>query len=190
MAELARTMAAAVGALGIQPYHLLGNSFGGRLALWLAVQFANRIQTLTLIAPAAIRLEGQPPLSPDERAKAMFAHPERLGPRPPEDPAVTAKQDALTRRLAGPPRDPELERRLAELAVPVLVLLGTEDRIVPKEVGRLYRELLPTSYVFFVYDAAHQVDVDRPEACAALIHDFVDRQEGFLVARRSGLLYP
>ena len=38
MAELAATMAAAVSALGIDKFNLMGTSFGGKAALWLAVQ--------------------------------------------------------------------------------------------------------------------------------------------------------
>ena len=61
MQELARTMAQAVTNLGIERFNLMGNSFGGKLALWLAVQFPERVQALALVAPAAIRLEGGVP---------------------------------------------------------------------------------------------------------------------------------
>jgi hypothetical protein len=40
-----------------------------------------------------------------------------------------------------------------------------------------------------VYDADHVIDVDRPEAFAAVVEDFISGPEGFLVARESGLLY-
>ena len=64
----------------------MGNSFGGKLALWLAVQQPERVQALILVAPAAIRPEGNVPpqaLSPEELMARLYAHPERQAPLPP-----------------------------------------------------------------------------------------------------------
>ena len=58
MAELAATMAAALTAMQIDRYHLLGTSFGGKVALWLAAQQPERVLGLVLEAPAAIRPVG------------------------------------------------------------------------------------------------------------------------------------
>ena len=55
MPDLAHTMAQAMTNLGLERYNLMGNSFGGKLALWLAVQQPERVQALVLVAPAAIR---------------------------------------------------------------------------------------------------------------------------------------
>jgi pimeloyl-ACP methyl ester carboxylesterase len=189
--ELARTMAAAIANLGIERYNLLGNSFGGRLALWLAVQFPERLQSLVLVAPAAILPEGprQRP-APDDRLGLLYAHPERQPPRPRPDPDVIEKQEALLARLARPPRDPDLEGRLPELSVPTLVLFGTLDRTIPPEVGRIYREKLPSCHLVYVYDAGHALDMDRPEAFASVVTDFLARREGFIVTATSGLINP
>jgi pimeloyl-ACP methyl ester carboxylesterase len=191
MAELASTMAQAVANLGIERYSVMGNSFGGKLALCLAVQCPERLKALILVAPAAIRLEGAgPPSDPADRARMLYAHPERQPTRPPTDPEIVAKQQALTRRLIGPPRDEELEQRMATLDVPVLLLFGTLDRMAPSELGRLYCEKLPNCSFVLVYDAAHEVDADRPEAFVALANDFLERQGGFLVSQHSSRLFP
>ncbi|MCZ6873419.1 MAG: alpha/beta fold hydrolase, partial [bacterium] len=136
ISELAGTMLEAVTNLGRERFHLMGNSFGGKLALCMAVQQPQRIQTLILVGPAAIRPPGGEPLrtlSPEERLALLYAHPERQPPAAPTDPAVIAKQQALLRRLMGPARDEALERGMADLRVPVLVLFGTRDRIIPPE---------------------------------------------------------
>jgi alkanesulfonate monooxygenase SsuD/methylene tetrahydromethanopterin reductase-like flavin-dependent oxidoreductase (luciferase family) len=44
--------------------------------------------------------------------------------------------------------------------------------------------------LLLVYDAAHAIDGDRPEAFAAAVADFLERHEKFVVRRDSGLLYP
>lgn len=190
MAGLALTMAQAVTNLGIDRFDLLGTSFGGKLALWLAIQRPEGVQALVLAAPAAIRPEQAPLVSPEERRGMMYAHPERQAPVAPPDPEVIAKQEALVGRLMGPARDPELERHLSNLHVPVLVLFGTSDRVIPPEMGRVYRELLPNCHLVLVYDAAHAIDVDRPEAFVSVVADFLERREGFIVKRESGLINP
>ena len=103
---------------------------------------------------------------------------------------MAAKQQALVARLFGPPRDPALEAQMARLEVPTLVLFGTEDRLTPPELGRHYRAILPNCHLVLVYDAAHALDADRPEAFAALVTDFVARREQFVVREESGLRYP
>src|SRR5262249_39927026 len=122
MSELATTMARATEQLGLDEFNLLGTSFGGKTALWLALQAPRRVRALVLEAPAAIRPEGSEPPSgsPEEMARRLYAHPERVAPTPAPDPAILARTRAFTARLRGPDRDAELERRLTELATPTL----------------------------------------------------------------------
>lgn len=193
MPELALTMAQAVTNLGLERFNLMGNSFGGKLALWLAVQQPERMQALVLVAPAAIRPEGaQPPqaLAPEELMARLYAHPERQGALPPPDPALRAKHQALVRRVMGPARDQALESRMPGLNVPVLVVFGTMDRMIPPEMGRLYCEKLPNCHLVLMYDAGHEADADRPEAFVSVVSDFLQRHEAFLVNRQSGLINP
>ena len=83
-----------------------------------------------------------------------------------------------------------MERRMGDLNVPVLVLNGTLDRMIPPEMGRIYCEKLPNCHFILVYNAAHEADADRPEAFADLAGDFLRRHEGFLVNIKSGQLNP
>jgi pimeloyl-ACP methyl ester carboxylesterase len=188
--ELARTMLRAVDAIGLDRFGLWGISFGGKLALWLAVQDPDRLDALVLAAPAAIITNPGPLPPPDQMLSILFAHPERRLDTTPVPPEVEAKQRALVGRLIGPPRDPELEDLMSRLEVPTLVLFGTEDRLTPPELGRHYREILPSCHFVIVYDAAHAIYDDRPEAFAAIVADFLERRAEFVMRRESGLLYP
>jgi pimeloyl-ACP methyl ester carboxylesterase len=190
LSELAQTMLRAIGALGLERFNLWGQSFGGKLALWLAVQSPERLEALVLSSPAAILIDPDPLPSPQQMPALLYAHPERQPAAVPLPPEVEAKQRALVGRLIGPPRDPALEARMRELEVPTLVLFGTEDRLTPPELGRIYRELLPSSQFVIVYDAAHAIYADRPEAFTAIVTEFVARREQFVVREESGLLYP
>ncbi len=190
LAELAGTMGAAVTALEIERFSLWGISFGGKLALSLAVQAPERLEALVLAAPAAIRDASGGLPSPADLPGLLHAHPERRLDTTAPSPEVAAKQLELVGRLIGPPRDAELESAMRELQVPTLVLFGTEDRLTPPELGRHYREILPNCQFVIVYDAAHAIYDDRPEAFAAIVNDFLEHREQFVVRRESGLLYP
>jgi pimeloyl-ACP methyl ester carboxylesterase len=192
MPELASTMTQAVTKLGIDTFNLMGTSFGGTTALWLALQAQGRVLALVLEAPAAIRPEGSAPPSgtPEEIARRLYAHPERLPVIPVLDPALRAKAQRLVQRLRGPDRDADLEGRLQELTTPTLVLFGTLDQVIAPAMGRLYKELIPNGHLVFVYDAGHAVATDRPEAFTEVVVDFLERHEAFVISRTETLIHP
>jgi pimeloyl-ACP methyl ester carboxylesterase len=192
MPELAATMAKAVEKLGIDSFNLMGTSFGGKTALWLALQRREQVLAVVLEAPAAIRPEGAraPSGSPEEMARRLYAHPERVPPMPPPDPAVQAKTQRLVGRLRGPDRDADLERQLADLATPTLVLFGTVDQVIPPDMGHIYKELMPNCHLVFVYDAGHAISTERPEAFTEVVADFLERHEAFVISRTPTVIHP
>lgn len=193
MAELAGTMAAATRALGLERCHLMGTSFGGKVALYLAAQEPGLIQSVVLEAPAAIRPEGVRPPSgtPEEIARRVYAHPERMpSPSVPADPAQGKRIAALVDRLRGPDRDPDLEARMRTLTMPVLVVFGTRDSVMPPALGRCYTELIPRAHLAFVYAAGHRISAERPEAFAEIVGDFLERQDAFLISRANTAILP
>ena len=192
IAELGATMAAACAKLGLGEYNLMGTSFGGTTALWLAVQNPAPVLGLVLEAPAAIRPPGTVPPSgtPEQMARALYAHPERMPPLPAPDPAVQAQTQALVKRLRSPDRDADLETRLRELPVATLVLFGTLDRVISPDMARHYRELIPNCQLVFVYDAGHAIGAERPEAFTDVVGDFLERHEAFVIRRTETLIHP
>jgi len=192
ISDLAATMVAAAHKLDIKSCDVMGTSFGARAALWMALHQPGLVRAIVLEAPAAIRPDGHQPPSgtPEEIARLIFAHPERASPSQPPDQSVRIQQTLLVRRLRGPDRDPELEPRLRDLATPVLVLFGTLDRVMPPQMGRFYKTLLPNCHLVFVYDAGHEISTDRPEAFADVVDDFLERHEAFVINRRATLIEP
>jgi pimeloyl-ACP methyl ester carboxylesterase len=192
MSELASTMTLAADALGLDSFNLMGTSFGGKTALWLALQQPERVLALVLEAPAAIRPEGSQPPSgtPEEMARRLYAHPERVAPMPPADPAIQARTRTLVARLRGPDRDADLETRLSTLATPTLVLFGTLDQVIPPAMGRLYKELIANCHLVFVYDAGHAISTERPEAFTEVVADFLERHEAFIISRTETVIHP
>ncbi len=103
MPDLARTMAQAATNLGLEHFNLMGNSFGGTLALWLAVAAAGTGSGPDPGGagrhPAGRESCRQQALSPEERLARLYAHPERQAPAPPLDPAISSQATD-----PGPPR--------------------------------------------------------------------------------------
>jgi len=83
-----------------------------------------------------------------------------------------------------------LSERLAEIKAPTLLLLGTDDEVIPQETGGMYADRLPSCYYVLVYDAGHSVETDRPQTLFATVRDFLQRREAFVVNRASTELNP
>jgi pimeloyl-ACP methyl ester carboxylesterase len=192
MPEMAATMATTAGAVGLERFAVMGTSFGAKVALWMAVQQSERVSALVLEAPAAIRPADSQPVSgtPEEMARRLYAHPERMPALPAVDPAHAAQSLALVGRLRGPARDSMLEDRLRDLSVPTLVVFGTLDSVVPPEMGRIYKDLMPDAHLVFVYDAGHAIAAERPEAFAEVVADFLERGDAFLIRRSRTVVFP
>ena len=79
---------------------------------------------------------------------------------------------------------------MRDLATPTLVLFGTLDRVMPPQMGREYKMLLPNCHLVFAYDAGHEISTDRPEAFADVVGDFLERQEAFVISRMETLIHP
>lgn len=190
--DLATAMAAALAQLGIESCDMMGTSFGARVVLWLAIRHPALVRAIVLEGPGAIRPDGHQPPSgtPQEIAQLIFAHPERAPSSPPLALNIREQQSALVRRLRGPDRDPELEAQMHDVTVPVLVVFGTLDRVMPPQMGRFYKMLLPNCHLVFTYDAGHEVSTDRPEAFANVVGDFLREHEAFVISRRTTVIDP
>jgi fermentation-respiration switch protein FrsA (DUF1100 family) len=79
---------------------------------------------------------------------------------------------------------------VAGLEMPVMVVLGTDDDVVPTTIGRTFVEANPELYLMFVYKAGHLVEQDRPEAIANLLSRFVLQGREWLVNREDTRLAP
>ena len=184
-------LADAVAALGLDEFGLLGTSMGGVVALWWAARRAGPVRTVVLEAPAAFRTDAAPhpaTFTPAEFMRAFHRHPERKRLQPP-DPARVMRTAALAEALMGPPFDDALADAVSALDVPVLALYGTHDGLIPPATGRTYKALIPRGSYVLVYDAAHDLSGDRPEAFADVVTDFLHRGEAFVVPLASTVIH-
>ncbi len=162
---------------------VIGHSFGGWVAMWLAVDFPEVVDQLVLEAPAGFRIGGAGGLggSPAELQKRMFAHPEKIPPETRSPDVLAANRAAAGSYAPNDAVDPELSKRLGDVAALTLVLHGTADGVIPVESPRFLKANLPHAHVIYIYDAAHNIEIDQPERFVELVGDFLRRGETFLV---------
>ena len=184
----AEEVASVAEAAGLDSYSLVGVSLGADVAFRLALLRPESVTALALVSPTCIA----PALSsswdtPAQAAHAMLAHPETGSSRPP-DSGRAARLAALAKGWRSTEGD--AADMLPELTCATLAVFGQEDRLVSREAGRVWKERAPNCNICYVYDAGHAVGVERPDALAGVVLDFLERRETFIVESRSSLINP
>jgi pimeloyl-ACP methyl ester carboxylesterase len=190
---LADQVAEVIAALGLDAYHLLGTSLGAACALHLVTRHPERVISLTLEAPAKFRVDSRHPgeLSPEELVRAFRTHPERPPQMAPPDPELIERVWPTVDRLMGTGEvDEAFLGRLRGVSTRTLILFGDADGIINPRNGPILRAAMPNAVLIYVYDAAHDIQGDRPEAFADVVDDFVRRGMNFLVNDAAGLINP
>jgi pimeloyl-ACP methyl ester carboxylesterase len=182
--QAAGTLAAALAALGFDQVAVLASSLTAPAALWLAIECPARVRALVLESPLAFapHLPTVAGRSADEWQTAFNIHSDRKRAATTPD-AATFAQRAKT-RIDGA-QDQAFTQKLAAFDAPVLTLFGTRDKLAPVELGRFYKTLFPSAWFLMVYDAAHDISGDRPEAFAEAVGDFLQRGAQFAISDRS-----
>lgn len=165
-----------------KPCDVLGCSFGGAVALWLAAERPQWVDHLVLECPAGLH-SIDPALRRDAAAfrQALFAHPEKASFAKKPDEIEAQNRRMLVHYGAEDGLDAELLPRLGEIDKTALILHGTEDRIVSADSMRLLKRRLARAFLVYVWDAAHNIEVDQPERMAAVVQSFLERSEAFVV---------
>jgi len=170
--------------LGLEQVHLVGHSLGG----WMAAEFASfyprRLKSLTLIVPAGLRILDKPipnpvAMMPDAFFELIFNDPANMHQVLPDfedfDEIVHAYGEGATlARLAWTTQyNLGLERRLARVSCPSLVLRAEHDRLICDEMAERYAEVLPSSRIETIPGTGHALAVEQPNKVAAAVADFI-----------------
>jgi pimeloyl-ACP methyl ester carboxylesterase len=171
-------------ALDLRDTLVVGSSIGGWVALEMAVRTTARIRALSLVAPSGIHVAGLPKgdifmWSPEERVRNLFfdqSVADRILAQPPAPEAQeTAVKNLYTlARLAWEPRffDPDLAKWLHRIKVPVQLVWGDRDRLMPPGYAAEYRKLLPQARVDVVPQCGHLPQSEKPQEFLRLFREF------------------
>ena len=179
MAEFIRTMVDG-------PVHVIAESAGGAAGCWLAVLEPSLVRSLVLVAPAAFAgaSHAPAPSSPEAMELRLFGPNPAWSDTPTDADRAARQRNASTNaaRLRSPDRNSDLLERIAEITAPTLVLWGTADEVIPSESGQLFLQRVPNSYRILIYAAAHSLPVAACRQFVALVTDFIERGDRFVVA--------
>jgi pimeloyl-ACP methyl ester carboxylesterase len=171
--------------LGLPPVHLVGHSLGGWTAAEVAVRNPVHLKSLTLIAPAGLRVPGIPCgdnfiWSPEEAARNLYydqAFAERvLALTPSEAEAEIMLTNRYTAaKLGWEPRwfNPALERWLHRITLPTLVLWGRDDKLMPSAYAKRWAECVPQARIELIAECGHLPHVEKADIAAQKILDFI-----------------
>jgi pimeloyl-ACP methyl ester carboxylesterase len=67
----------------------------------------------------------------------------------------------------------DVTKRLGEIALPTLVLVGTEDRMIPPEESRFLAEAIPKAELSLFEAGSHMFHLEQAEAVTARIRQFL-----------------
>ena len=179
--------------LGINQSYLVGNSMGGNLALWYALEHPAEVRGLAVIAPAtspglipvqAKRLlwAAKPAALLNNRLLMTWAHRRTVSKphlvdrvRVEETFKTYGRNHAAIRTFllaTESIRDSRLGARLKELKTPLLILWGARDRLVPRRVIDALESAVAGHESYRHETGGHHLQEDEPEWVAEKIDTF------------------
>ncbi len=179
----AETIVAFLDAMDIEQAIIVGHSMGGAIAQILALDFADRVAGLVLVATGA-RLRVAPAIL--EGIRSDFDRAAKLITRfawSPETPPTLVERGRKALLEADPnvvwgdfvacDRFDALER-LGEIRAPALVVTGSADQLAPVKYAHFLTERISEARCVIVQGAGHMVMLEWPAEMATAIESFID----------------
>lgn len=192
--EYADVLAGLIAALGLEPAHVLGHSFGGALSLELARRHPAAVATLILVAGYAGWAGSLPPDEVKRRLAFALDAADRLPGafEPTSMPGLFSTRlssqaaSALTlvmsecrpiatRAMARALAEADLREALASIRVPTLLIHGDADERAPLTVAEDLHRRIPTSSLIVLPGLGHECFLEDPDRVNAEVRAFLDR---------------
>ncbi|MCA1840614.1 MAG: alpha/beta hydrolase [Actinobacteria bacterium] len=194
MADMASDVIAVLDALGLERANVLGISLGGMIAQEVALNHPRRVKRLVLVStdpgvPERVidqsfwdEFTSFALLPPEERMRALvrlmtapgFLEKDARG----ADLMITTRlsngfePDAFMRQITASINFSSAQR-LPHLKMPVMVIHGTQDRMIPFPNGRKLADLIPDCELVEVETSGHLVPAEAPQEFLAALARFV-----------------
>ena len=179
-------------ALGIERAHVVGNSFGGALALALAIRHPQRVDRLVLMGSVGVRFQitaeldeiwgYQPSLPAMRRLISMFSRDRNhvdddlarlryeASIRPGFQESYAAMFPAPRQRWVNAMASPEEAVRVLEHET--LIVHGREDRVIPLSNAYKLLELIPRAQLHVFGRCGHWTQIEQAARFGRLLLDF------------------
>lgn len=196
MAQMAADLEAVLADAGVEKAHVVGASMGGMIALQYALEY-NRARSLSLLC-TSFGGEEEVPI-PEATQDKMFNVPEEYDEReairykmsPALSDTFLERHDDVIERIvdwrleSDADEQPRLWQaaavdafdvsdRLKDLTLPVLVMHGTGDRVVPVENGEMLAERLPNARLRTIEDGPHLFFIEQSQHVNERLAEFLE----------------
>lgn len=179
--------------LGLTSYSLVGNSFGGALALRIATRHPDHVQRLVLMGSAGVPFpvtEGldavwgyQPSVPAMRRVLDYFAYNRNLM----TDDLATARYQASVQpgfhesyaAMFPAPRQRWLDAMITDddairhIPCPTLIVHGREDQVIPPDTSRRLFELIPNAELHMFGKCGHWTQIEHAASFNRLVAAFL-----------------
>lgn len=184
--DYARDVGTFLRAANLPPVIVVGHSMGGAIAQQLALDDSDHVAGLVLIATGS-KLPVEPTLPQralDEPSATIDWLIARAWHRDTSDSQLALARARLSQMspivlqgdfLACATFD--VRHRLAEIAVPTLVIGAAEDRMVPLKFSNTLAETIPHARLIVIDGAAHMVPLEHPARVTRAIAEWVGEQQ-------------
>lgn len=179
--------------LGIDRAHVVGNSFGGSLALSLAIRHPDRIRRLGLMGAVGLDFPLTPGLDavwgyePSVEAMAELLRIFTATPAPGLEDLAELRYQASIRpgvqeaysAMFPPPRQRWVnalahdEAHVAGIVAQTIIFHGREDRVIPLATSLRLFELIPDAQLHVFGNCGHWTQIEHAEAFNRLLRDFL-----------------
>lgn len=173
--------------IGLNRFHLMGNSLGGHIALVYTVAHPEKVQTLILTGSSGL-FENSMGGSFPKRGSYDYVK-ERVGytfydPKTASEELIQEVFD-ITKSIskcmaivaiAKSAQRHNLANELYKIQVPTLLIWGLNDTITPPHVGHEFNKLIRTSELHFIDHCCHAPMMEQPRRFNYLLRNFLEQQ--------------
>jgi pimeloyl-ACP methyl ester carboxylesterase len=174
-----------VEALGLEGAHLVGHSLGGWIGAEVLVRNQACFRSVTLLAPAGIRVEGVHSgdtfIWTHEEATRNLFHDQSFAERllsqelSEDQTDVMLKNRFTATKLGWQPRwfNPDLEKWLHRITLPALVMWGDQDKVLPSAYAAAWQKQLPDARVVLLDKCGHLPHVEKAKEVSQTVREFL-----------------
>ena len=180
-------------ALDIDRAHVVGNSFGGSIALALAIHHPDRVKRLGLMGAVGVPFDITPGLDavwgyePSVEAMAELLRIFTATPSPGIDDLARLRYEASTRpgvheayaSMFPAPRQrwvdalAHADDAIASITAPTMIFHGREDRVIPLATSLRMLQLIPDAQLHVFGNCGHWTQIEHAHEFTRLLSDFL-----------------
>lgn len=170
-----------------EPVILVGNSFGGHVALRVAHERPELVRSLVLAGSSGLierTVVKGAPVRPSrewliEKIGELFYDKSFMDPGDVDRAFTLLNERGGARamvKLSKSARRDNMADDLGEIEQPTLLIWGKEDVVTPPSAGQGFTELMPNAELFWIESCGHAPMIEAPQEFAKAMHEFFDAQ--------------